>query len=214
MTLKAWLSEVVALLAILAVIGLQQRQARADFIATTGGHGPLSASGTFWDRGAVQLWSSSQGEMWIGDMGAYYIAHPSAGLSYPYVARSPSYTFAIAYEFENAPGSFSGRNQVLTSTFVQLAWTPAAIVIEYDPPCPTTNATAWTSLHTCTLNYTPMDGGGRPTVSITDAFGHSLNLPGNTNHVECEAHLPNYPNVPHPGGLPDDVVAVYSGACP
>lgn len=198
---------VVTLLVVLAACGV----ARADFIATTGGHGPLSEYGAFPDRGAVWLFNpnTGAGEFWLGDMGDYYVVHPSQG-GLTWLTMSTSYTYAIAYEFEVRPGAYAGRNVVLTSSWSTLSWAPQAVIVRYDPPCP--SSPTMTSIHVCTANYTPMDGAGKPTVVITDNFGHPLNLSGSTNHVECEAHLSSYPLVPHPPGMPDDVAAVY--VCP
>ncbi|HXH90928.1 MAG TPA: hypothetical protein VNN25_05060 [Thermoanaerobaculia bacterium] len=188
----------------------------------TGGHGPLSANGNQAAWGTVRLWSGSFGEDWLGSVDGNYIAHPTEYHTgdRPYVAMSPNFTFATAYEFEAAPGVFYGRSSAITTSFVQFAYLPAAIVISYDDACPLVNATQWTTPHPCTGDWTPFDGGGVPTFVIGNGivkpglpYGDYLKYtaPGGPGSW-CTFNFSDLPNVAKPAGAPNHAVAIDS--CP
>jgi hypothetical protein len=180
-------------------------------------HGPLPATGSPPAWGVVEMWVGSQGADYLGNVGSYYVAHPTLG-GMPYIAMSSLYTYAIAYEFEVAPGSYAGRTYVVTPTFTQLAWTPQAVIIRYDDPCPITPGMA--VAHACSGDWTPMDSGGVPTVVIGNGiqkpglpYGDFLKYTaGGGPGSWCGANFSDFPGVTKPAGLPNHVVAV--DACP
>lgn len=180
-------------------------------------HGPLPATGSTPAWGVVEMWNV--GERWLGNVDSYCIAHPTPTYA-PYITKSANYTTAIAYEFEVMPGSFAGRNTAVTTSWQQLAYTPAAVVIMYDDPCPTVNAAQWRAAHACSGDWTAMDGGGVPTVVIGNGiakaglpYGDYLKWTGAAGAGSwCTANFSDYPNVAKPAGLPNHVVAV--DACP
>lgn len=203
----------ITMLVTLAACGI----ARADYVTNhfPGGHGPQPVVGNFRTWGIVELFDTAgNGEWWLGNVDGAYVAYPTAGKVWVRKSAPPS-TYAVAYEFSN----FTGRTFVVTSSWNLLPWSPQALAIQYDTPCPITPGMA--VAHACSGDWTPMDGGGVPTVVIGNGivkpglpYGDYLHYTADHDGPGswCTANFSDYPGVTKPAGLPNHVVAV--DACP
>lgn len=216
--IAAWLSEVLVLLAIVAVIGVQQRQARADYVTNhvPGGHGPLSAESAIPTWGVVDVCCTAAtglGERWLGNEGGSYWAYPSplqTGVYWIRKSSSPG-TYAVAYEFAAYPW---GRSYVVTPTFTQLSWPPRLVSITYRNFCPLVPGEI--VAHPCGGNWTPMDGGGLLTYVVANGIVKPGLPYGDYLHAGerdgagswCDFKFSDFPGLTRPPGAANEAIAV------
>lgn len=191
--------------------------ARADYLTNHSvGHGPLSAAGSMPTWGDIEMCCTPAGggERWLGDVAGGYSAYPTAGQVW--IRRSPGGgTYAVAYEHASYPW---GRTYVMSSSWAQLAWSPALVTIQYDDACPLTPGMA--IAHMCGTDWTPMDSGGVPTYVIGNnivkpglPYGDYLKDTSGTGAGPwCSFNFSDFTGVTKPAGAPNHGVAI--DACP
>lgn len=169
------------------------------------------------DYNQVEAWSTTTCERWTGDIGPLApstLLFPSAGM----IAFTKSTYGTAAYAcmaIHNGNYGWCTDSRLIPSgSGVNFGATPVYIEVSASPPCPTSNAAAFTQIHWCSGSYTPMDGGGLPTAVIADGivqtglpYGSPLKL---SDADECVATLSSYANLPT--HTPGTVAAVYT--CP
>lgn len=178
--------------------------------ASEAGFGPFAVTGNVPNWGYIDYWNATTSQRMRGDIetGSGHLGRivvPTiSGVNW--ALKSPQYTYVIACAQMPTRSDYaacSGQTPApfgVTAAGGYLPFTPAAFVVGYTPPCPSTPG--MTTVHQCTGSYTPYDGSTIATAVVADGFpkpglpyGSPLKMPTGSSgpfDVECVVDLSTY----------------------